>query len=67
MFLVYFLSVGVVGNTTVDIIEDLVNNLSNITNKFLKDIFDDLEYRLVNKLLQNDKESLSNYIVEKYA
>ena len=47
--------------------KEICTLLNRKPNKFLKDIFDDLEYRLVNKLLQNDKESLSNYIVEKYA
>ena len=34
--------------------------------KFLKDIFNDLEYKLVNKLLENDKEKIKHYILENY-
>ena len=34
--------------------------------KFLKDIFNDLEYKLVNKIITNEKESLKKYIFENY-
>lgn len=40
--------------------------LNQRPGKFLKEIFDDLEYKLVNKLLENDKEKLKNYILENY-
>jgi tRNA nucleotidyltransferase (CCA-adding enzyme) len=34
--------------------------------KFLKEIFNDLEYKIVNKLLENDKEKIKQYILENY-
>ena len=34
--------------------------------KYLKEIFNDLEYKLVNKLIENDKEKLKKYILENY-
>ena len=34
---------------------------------FLKEIFNDLEYKLVNKLIENKKDVLKKYILEKYS
>ncbi len=46
------------------------NEVCEILNKkpgpFLKKIINDLEYKLVNKLLKNDKEELKNYIIREY-
>lgn len=40
--------------------------LNKTPGKFLKEIFNDLEYKLVNKLLENDKGKLEEYIVQNY-
>ena len=40
--------------------------LNRKPGKFLKEIFNDLEYKLVNKLLENDKDKIKNYILERY-
>ena len=40
--------------------------LNKKPGKFLRDIFDDLEYKLVNKLLENDNEILKKYVLENY-
>ena len=46
--------------------DDICKLLKAKPGKFLKEIFNDLEYKLVNKLLINDKDELKKYIVEKY-
>lgn len=46
--------------------KEICELLNKKPGRFLKDIFNDLEYKLVNKLLKNDKEQLKKYIVEKY-
>lgn len=40
--------------------------LNKQPGKFLHEIFEDLEYKLVNKMLLNEKESLKKYIIENY-
>jgi len=40
--------------------------LNRRPGKFLKEIFSDLEYKLVNKLLENDKEKIKQYILQNY-
>lgn len=47
--------------------KEICELLNKKPGKFLKEIFNDLEYRLVNKLLENDKESLKKYILENYS
>ena len=34
--------------------------------KFLKDIMNDIEYKLINKLLINDKNALKQYVLDNY-
>lgn len=46
--------------------DDICKILNKKPGKFLKDIFNDLEYKLVNKLIENDKEKLKEYIQNKY-
>lgn len=47
------------------------NEICNILNrkpgKYLKEIFNDLEYKLVNKHLVNDKEVLKQYVIDEYS
>ena len=40
--------------------------LNKKPGKFLKSIFDDIEYKLVNKKLENNKEEIKKYILSKY-
>ena len=40
--------------------------LNKKPGKYLKEIYNDLEYKLVNKILKNDKEELKKYIIENY-
>lgn len=47
--------------------KEICNLLNKKPGKFLKNIFDDIEYKLVNKLLKNDKKELRDYIQEKYS
>ncbi len=44
--------------------KEICEILNKKPGKFLKDIFNDLEYKLVNKILPNDKETLCKYILE---
>ena len=46
--------------------KEICELLNRKPGKFLKEIFNDLEYKLVNKLLENDKEKIKKYILEKY-
>ena len=46
--------------------KDICELLNRKPGKFLSVIFKDLEYKLINKLLENDKEKLKKYILEKY-
>ena len=46
--------------------KEICELLNRRPGKFLKEIFDDLEYKLVNKLINNDKETLKQYIKENY-
>ena len=46
--------------------KEICELLNKKPGKFLKEIFNDLEYKLVNKLLENDKEVLKKYILDKY-
>ena len=46
--------------------KEICELLNRKPGKFLKEIFNDLEYKLVNKLLENDKEKIKEYILEKY-
>lgn len=45
---------------------DICRLLNKKPGKFLRDIFNDLEYKLVNKLIENDKKVLEDYILKKY-
>ena len=47
--------------------ERICEILNRKPGKFLKEIIDDLEYKLVNKFIRNDKEELENYILDKYS
>jgi len=46
--------------------KEICELLNKKPGKFLKEIFNDLEYKLVNKLLENDKDVLKKYIIENY-
>ena len=46
--------------------KEICTLLNKRPGKFLKEIFDDLEFKLVNKELENDKDNLKEYIVENY-
>ena len=46
--------------------KEICELLNKKPGKFLKEIFNDLEYKLINKLLENEKETLKKYIVENY-
>ena len=45
--------------------KEICELLNKRPGKFLKEIFNDLEYKIVNKLLLNDKEALKQYILSK--
>ena len=46
--------------------KEICELLNRKPGKFLKEIFNDLEYKIVNKLLENDKEKIKQYIIENY-
>jgi prepilin-type N-terminal cleavage/methylation domain-containing protein len=46
--------------------KEICELLNRKPGKFLREIFDDLEYKLVNKLLENEKDTLKKYIIENY-
>ena len=46
--------------------KEICELLNRKPGKFLREIFDDLEYKLVNKLLENKKDVLKKYISENY-
>ena len=46
--------------------KEICELLSRKPGKFLKEIFNDLEYKIVNKLLENDKDKIKHYILENY-
>jgi len=46
--------------------KEICDLLDRKPGKYLKEIFNDLEYKLVNKLLKNDKDELKQYILENY-
>ena len=46
--------------------KEICELLNKEPGKFISEIFNDLEYKLVNKQLQNDKEQLKKYIIENY-
>lgn len=46
--------------------EEICTLLNKKPGKFLKEIFNDLEYKLVNKLIENNSEKLKQYIVSNY-
>lgn len=46
--------------------KEICELLNKKPGKFLKEIFNDLEYKLVNKLIENKKDVLKKYILEKY-
>ena len=46
--------------------KEICELLNRKPGKYLKEIFNDIEYKLVNKLLENDKEILGKYIIENY-
>lgn len=41
--------------------------LNRKPGKFLKEIFNDIEYKLVNKFFENDKDVIKQYILENYS
>ena len=41
--------------------------LSRKPGKYISDIYNDLEYKLVNKLLENDNEILKKYVLQNYS
>lgn len=45
---------------------EICDILNKKPDKFLKNIFNDLEYKIVNKLLKNDKDILRKYVLENY-
>lgn len=47
--------------------KEICELLNKKPGKFLKEIFNDLEYKLVNKLIENKKDVLKKYILEKYS
>ena len=47
--------------------KEICQLLNKKPGKFLKEIFNDLEYNLVNKLIENDKRVIKKYILEKYS
>jgi len=47
--------------------KEICELLNREPGKFLKQIFIDLEYKLVNKLLENKKDVLKKYILENYS
>ena len=46
--------------------KEICELLNRKPGKFLKEIFIDLEYKIVNKLLENDKDKIKIYILENY-
>lgn len=46
--------------------KEICELLNRTPGKFLRVIFDDLEFKLVNKLIRNDKTILKQYILENY-
>lgn len=46
--------------------EEICKLLNKKPGNFLKDIFNDIEKKLVNKSIINDKEHLKKYVIEKY-
>ena len=46
--------------------KEICELLDRKPGKYLKDIYNDLEYKLVNKLLENDKDKMKEYILENY-
>ena len=46
--------------------KEICELLGRKPGKFLKEIFNDLEYKIVNKLLENDKDKIKCYILDNY-
>lgn len=46
--------------------KEICELLNRKPGKFLKEIFKDLEYKLVNKLVENEKDVLKKYILDNY-
>ena len=46
--------------------QEVCGLLNRRPGKFLKEIFKDLEYKIVNKLLENDNEKIKQYLLENY-
>ena len=46
---------------------EVCNILKRKPGKYLKNIFNDIEYKLVNKIIENDKESIKKYIIDNYS
>ncbi len=46
--------------------EEICEILNKKPGKYLKEIYSDIEYKLVNKIIENDKEKLKEYIQNKY-
>ena len=63
-------NIGYSKNIDKDKINEFINSLSfSLTNdqlKVLDEIYSDLEYKLVNKLIENDKEVLIKYILSRF-
>lgn len=62
-----FNSLYIKNKTEINITANEICELLNIKpDKILKDIFDDIESKLVNKAIKNDKEILKRYILQNY-
>ena len=48
-------------------VKEICQMLNKKPGKFLKEIFSDLEYKLVNKLLLNDNNEIKKYVLMKYS
>ena len=48
-------------------VNDICKILNKKPGKFLKEIISDIEYKLVTKKLNNDKDTLTKYIIENYS
>jgi len=46
--------------------KEICELLNRKPGKYLKEIFNDLEYKIVNKVIENDKDKLKSYILENY-
>ena len=47
--------------------KEICHILNKKPGKYLKEIISDVEYKLVNKDIKNDKEEIKKYIIKKYS